>query len=528
VCRQSEGSEFIRHNYFIVERDGNKFTLKCKHCDATLQHTINYENRRRFNTPNYEERIKRIKLWEEQQNLGPGDIVIYRMYWRKDASKSYLPFPGMNYEGKTEGSAVNRIYRDSKSHINSIKNFDLPIHKLIKNDFTFVLDEKSFTDHARFQIKVEILDVVQFQGDWAHNRGIQDSELQRQAINKAKERTEEIASKIETFFIGFYHSQFLEFGGNYEAGGVRGGRGTALFPFDTVDKAFDDVLYYNRYVEAKEKYMTNLGLNYPNQESKMVSNLEAWYEDVRDYHFTTVLGRKQAKEADKLWRLGYNMEGIARIFNQRSGIAVTMSGSRTRSGVTPEYVSQLLKEFIYADTEFDGLDISQLKAAIYPGIIENLVRNGITDYLSLLEALPGFDRDRNVIIQELRESGKSEEEITESVINEKRKYRIQNFIKQHFRSLTALVERYHEKPNYWYLAKDLIRRQGTVQRQAEFTMFDFAHELGLSTSSNSGTVSRKIKQIFEMTWMELKRFILTGLLPNRLRDKQIEFDVYLQ
>jgi len=77
VCRQSEGSDFIRHNYFIVERNGNEFTLKCKHCDATLQHRINYENRRRFNTPNYEERIEKIKLWEAQQNLGPGDIASF-------------------------------------------------------------------------------------------------------------------------------------------------------------------------------------------------------------------------------------------------------------------------------------------------------------------------------------------------------------------------------------------------------------------------------------------------------------------
>jgi len=59
-------------------------------------------------------------------------------------------------------------------------------------------------------------------------------------------------------------------------------------------------------------------------------------------------------------------------------------------------------------------------------------------------------------------------------------------------------------------------------------MFDFAQELGLSSSTSSGTVSRKIKEVFEMTWMELKRFILTGLLPNRLRDRQTEFDSYIQ
>lgn len=91
----------------------------------------------------------------------------------------------------------------------------------------------------------------------------------------------------------------------------------------------------------------------------MVSNLEAWY-NVRDNHFTTVLGRKQAEIADNLWRLGYNMEAIARIFNQRSGIVVTMSGSRPRSGVTPEYISNLLKEFIYVVVEHPKINLFEL------------------------------------------------------------------------------------------------------------------------------------------------------------------------
>lgn len=143
-----------------------------------------------------------------------------------------------------------------------------------------------------------------------------------------------------------------------------------------------------------------------------------------------------------------------------------------------------------------------------------------------MEVFPGFDRNRDVIIQELRESGRSDEEITESLINEKRKYRIQNIIRQHFRSLTALVERYHSEPNYWYLARDLIERRGTIQRQADFTNIDFVNALGLSSTSSSGTASKKIKQVFEMTWMELKKFILTGLLPDRLSNRRAEFEGY--
>jgi len=132
--------------------------------------------------------------------------------------------------------------------------------------------------------------------------------------------------------------------------------------------------------------------------------------------------------------------------------------------------------------------------------------------------LPGFDRNRNEIIQELTESGLPEGEITESLINEKRKYRIQNFIRQHFGSLTALVERLHPRPNYWLLARQLITNRGT----SSYTAIEFLSDIGFAITSTSNAV-RKLKMLFNgLTWKSLKAFIRTGVLPDNFRESDYE------
>lgn len=94
--------------------------------------------------------------------------------------------------------------------------------------------------------------------------------------------------------------------------------------------------------------------------------------------------------------------------------------------------------------------------------------------------------------------------------------------------IQKLIKYLRPQPNYWHLAKALIQERGTVKRQSEFTAVYLVKALGLTTSDNTANAGKFIKKIFHMTWTELKLFILTEKLPDRLESRRTEFDELLR
>lgn len=90
-CRKSQESSIIRHNYIPIKLSPNSIKLKCKHCGHEL---VNGDI-------SGLSKVKKAKLWEEDQNKNPGDITIYLNYWRKNQDDEWLPFPGLFYSGQT-------------------------------------------------------------------------------------------------------------------------------------------------------------------------------------------------------------------------------------------------------------------------------------------------------------------------------------------------------------------------------------------------------------------------------------------
>ncbi|MHA1293162.1 MAG: hypothetical protein ACTSQJ_10880 [Promethearchaeota archaeon] len=208
MCLRSPESNFIRHNYKITPQG----TLICIHCGASIFNPFLKTKREVV----FRRKIK-LQLAKSEFFFYPNDILIYRMYWVKKGNNEWKRFPSPSYIGQTKGTVKERLFR-SDGHIRlAFRRPSHLIHRLIRKDF-------SNESIARLKIRYEIIQVIPFQGDY--NKISEISELREKAkrIKYYENITQELADEAEKFWIGFYHTQFAEFGGNYEEGGISGGR----------------------------------------------------------------------------------------------------------------------------------------------------------------------------------------------------------------------------------------------------------------------------------------------------------------
>ena len=99
-------------------------------------------------------------------------------------------------------------------------NRPLTSHKPAKSWFENTILGHQLT-RQRFEedFKVEVMQIVRFHGDWAQLNSIEDLDERSKAINRAHETTERMADMVESFYIGWFKSQYRRFGRNYEEGG---------------------------------------------------------------------------------------------------------------------------------------------------------------------------------------------------------------------------------------------------------------------------------------------------------------------
>lgn len=479
----------------IVKRSRSFIKLKCMHCHTTLSN-----NDLRGLSKN-----RKSRMWLEQDNLGPEDIVIYRYFWIKNATGSFIF--GRNYIGQSTLHAKRRVFgTDGPIHL-AFKRPEFRIHTMIRKDFLVDNHDKfrKKIELAMAHIKIEVLQIIKFQGDLSEIKSLSQSDPERfeTELNEAREKTKHLADNAEKFYIGLFHSQFYQFGGNVEEGGRRGGRGTRILREEVVKKAMRKVcLQFNK---PKRKFAELLGLEYPSQEGIIDNNLKFWY-NVEDWPFISAAKIEKENIILELFHKGYRgvyLESKLKTLGTQDQVIK----------VTNDYIADTLKHKF--SEKYPGLPAYDIFVEEMKIKIIRLVKEGYNSYYSLLSQLPGFSpRD----VDRTKFSGESDyrDRITDN---------IKNFIITKMGGITHLIDLYCPKPNYWHLARAIIRQKGTTRRQLYFTAMNFAKEIGLvhHEYTSTGSLSKKINQTFKMTWKELKKFILTGSLPDRHKGNREDF-----
>ena len=148
-------------------------------------------------------------------------MYIYRIYWTRDIENNRLNFPGLNYIGQTDRYPTDRY----NEHLN--KAFRNPSQELDK----LIRQYASDIEEARKIFRFELLQIINFQGDYFEINGIIDSAERKGAMKKALIETQMLTDKAEEYWIGLYHTQYKEFGKNIQKGGKLGSKGFIIFPY---------------------------------------------------------------------------------------------------------------------------------------------------------------------------------------------------------------------------------------------------------------------------------------------------------
>jgi len=189
-CTTGPSQNIERHNYEIISPN----IIKCVGCGKILI------NKR---IEHFQAIFSKRKMRNLDKNKDKGDVTIYRVYLQKDHYKIYLPFPGKSYVGQTVSQITvswSKNFEASRwnKHLSAAFN---PKYKDYHSKFSRAIRKHSnnFKNLARNLFKVEVLQIIKFQGD--------------------EKITQELANEIESFWIGYYHTQFDEFGWNLLPGG---------------------------------------------------------------------------------------------------------------------------------------------------------------------------------------------------------------------------------------------------------------------------------------------------------------------
>ncbi|MFX1489826.1 MAG: hypothetical protein ACFFBI_11800 [Promethearchaeota archaeon] len=431
-CRRSLDSSIIRHNFLPVKLSTGNMKLICKYCGYEL---IN-------NDISGIKREKRALLWDEDQNKEKGDITIYLISWHKDQNDNWLPFPGLFYSGQSKKTAKKRIYGSGGHFAKAFSNPKMAIEYTIKK---YGLNP----ERAQRLFKVHVLQIVRFQG-----------------TNKL---TQELANKIESFWIGFFHSQFYEFGRNIEPGGSHVHK-SIIISFEKLDKALYKASKLPRVGDInRKKYVYNkLGMK-ETQNRILDNSIEFWY-GFTDARFESAIRFQRFNAIKRLFEKGYKAHYISNEINADRHDIVNWV------------------EEIYSD-KYKELGYKKIRKAVLSEIIINYVSEGHITPESLLTVLPGFQN-------------------TEA---------IKHLIRTELGGWNNLIDNYALKEDYWIIAKKLLeQREKDIQKgkATDYTVVEFAQALGSTTTFSSAAIKyirRKLKT--NLGWNKLKDSILTKRLP---------------
>ena len=440
-CRKP-GTRYTRHNYMIISNFLEYKELSCIKCGNmigiyNLQNTENIFNKK----------LNRITLINLEKHKSPNDLAIYSIRFKKDRNGNFLNFPGLIYCGKSIQQIRQEVRRKYKGLHGELGEY-------IAN-FKFK-NVNEFMNH----ISIDVLQIIRYDGN--------------------KESTLKKVDHAEKFWIGFFKSQFNEFGLNVEEGGFNYFIPRKIIPLPDLEAAFHDLIY-------------EYGMFYKNQgpRSKLLEILEVTREDLEPnlkwFYGTTsiidILREKILILVKDQFEMGYNPTEIS--------VELPL-----KFGVRPDYaITNMLKE-IYEDRipNIANLRINKVRDIILFEKIEEKVREGFVTYKSLLVFFPGLKRTAQNEINGIK-SFVGNMGGLKNLIEKNKPYiikKLSNIAKQ------LIIQ---NQGNYRYAASSLLK-----------DLIDMGVLFGYSKGNVHGRGPYYFEKIFEMSFKEFKNLCFTKRL----------------
>jgi len=444
-CRKPE-THFTRHNYVIVSNFLKFKELSCIKCGNVigiynLQNTENIFNKK----------LNRLNLINLEKRKSPNDLAIYSVRFKKNVDGNYLEFPGLIYCGKSIQQVKEEIKRKYRGRHGELGEY-------IKN-FKFKNVEE-FMGHLYFNV----LQIIRYDGN--------------------KESTLKRVDQAERFWIGFFKSQFKEFGLNVQEGGSNYIIPRKIIPLPDLEAALNDLIYkygmFHKNQGPRDKILEILGVTREDLEP----NLQWSYGTIS---VVEIIRGKVKILIKALFEKGYNPTEISVKLPLRFG------EMRTR----PDYpITKMIKE-IYKNTipNIANLRINEVRDIILSKKIKEKIREGYTTYKSLLVLFPGLRRT-----------------------NGRETTGIKQFVLEKMGGLKNLIEENKVYINriLFTAAKHLIiQNQGNYRYAASNILKDLI-DMGVLLGYSKGTVNGRgpyyFEKILEVSFKEFKKFCLTNRL----------------
>jgi len=434
-CIKSKFSSITRHNYVPMMLSFRSMKLVCKHCGHEI---VNHD------ISGLSKKVRKALALEEK-NKNPGDITIYLIYWRKNANNKWLKFPGLFYIGQTKRSTYERVYGTSGSHfIRAFTNPNCAIEHTIKRyGLNPVRAKKIF--------KINVLEIIPFQG--------------------SRKFTRKLANALEKFWIGFFHSQFYEFGRNIESGGSNVYK-SIILPFAPLDEALYAASFLPRSGDFERRLYVCEKVGLRKTQNRILNNsLEFWY-GFKSNRFIKALRLKRFEIIQNLVEQGYNVAYISKEINA------------DRHDVVKWIENEIYRE------NYPDLPYKEIRKKVLAKSIIRYIRKGFTTPELLLKVFAGFQN-------------------TDA---------IKHFIRQNLGGWNNLINNYAPETDFWSIAKILLekrKKKCELGESSEYTAVEFAHDLGSSANHTLAAIKYiKRKLNIKMTWLEIKNYLLYGKIPE--------------
>jgi len=192
------------------------------------------------------------------------------------------------------------------------------------------------------------------------------SEKLEEAINS----TQKLADNAEKFWIGYYKTQYKEFGRNIEVGGKEN-RMTFIHPVK-LDEEIRNIKHIRRNRSPFEKLRKELNTT----RRVLINNLLYYYgKSLKDITHNMLL-----KDTQELFELGYVVKDIA--------LKLGLEGEVENASKT---VSDWIRNEIYNERFPEKPNYRRIRDKILSEIIEKKVKEGCLTLKLLMQALPGFE-----------------------------------------------------------------------------------------------------------------------------------------
>ena len=397
----------------------------------------------------------------------------------------WLQFPGGSYFGQTDRNPIKRYEEHLKR---AFKNPRITIEKLMR------LYAKNI-EEAKKLFKLEVLQVIDFQGNEIEINGIVDGLVRKEKMKESQIKTQLLTDTAEEFWIGFYHSQFEEFGYNIHKGGKIGSKGFTIYPFLDIHNMFKELACVSFMSAVKPLFQNILKKKLDEKFSYWIldKNLLMYYPELAT--FSKIHKDYQKDLVFNYFEQGFMVYNIVEILDD-----LAKKIDKYFKGPYDELISGLIKEKIQKEFPLISLNlgdnIGHYRAVIIKLKMERYIKNTNhrVYYRDLLEIFPGF-QSKDVL---------------------------KDFTRRHKISLIELNNKYCPDSIYWARAADVLRFKGN-----SISIYDFLVEIGLKENYSEKSLkkgSRIIKNRFEgFTFTELINLVCDGILPTQFENQREKF-----